>query len=103
MLISKKAFDTASAYRYNDGYIEGTWNNISNSRSNKAIKLLYTDSKAKVVTSDGQTDLFEILAGVLLGNILPPYLFVIAIDYSMNQAIWDDEAALGLTLVLAKS
>ena len=67
------------------------------------IRLLYTGTKAKVVTSDGQTDLFDILAGVLQGDTLAPYLFVIVIDYCMNEAIGDDEAALGLTLVPAKS
>ena len=67
------------------------------------IRLLYTGTKAKVVTSDGQTDLFDILAGVLQGDTLAPYLFVIVIDCCMNEAIGDDEAALGLTLVPAKS
>ena len=67
------------------------------------IRLLYTGTKAKVVTPDGQTDIFDILAGVLQGNTLAPYLFVIVIDYCMNEAIGDDEAALGLTLVPAKS
>ena len=67
------------------------------------IKLLYTGTKAKVVTPDGQTELFDILAGVLQGDTLAPYLFVIVIDYCMSQAIGDDEAKLGFTLVPAKS
>ena len=64
----------------------------------EAINLIYTGTKAKLVT-----DLFEILAGVLQGDNLAPYLFVIVIDYCMNQAIGNDEAALGFTLVPAKS
>ena len=57
----------------------------------------------KVVTPDGQTELFDILAGVLQGDTLASYLFVIVIDYCMSQAIGDDEAKLGFTLVPAKS
>ena len=54
------------------------------------IKLLYTGTKAKVVTPDGQTEHFDILAGVLQRDTLAPYLFVIVIDYCMSQAIGDD-------------
>ena len=45
---------------------------------------------AKVLTPDGETELFEILAGVLQGDTLAPYLFAIVIDYCMRQAIGDD-------------
>ena len=40
----------------------------------EVINLLYTGTKAKVVTPDGQTDLFEILAVVLQGDTLATYL-----------------------------
>ena len=46
---------------------------------------------------------FYILAGVIKGDTLAPYLFVIVIDYCMSQAIGDDEAELGFTLLPAKS
>ena len=38
-----------------------------------AISVLYEDTKAKVLTPDGETDLFTILAGVLQGDTLAPY------------------------------
>ena len=45
----------------------------------EVINLLYAGTKAKVVTPDGQTDLFEILSGILQGDTLAPYLFVISV------------------------
>ena len=54
------------------------------------IRLMYEKTMAKVLTPDGETELFEILAGVLQGDTLAPYLFAIVIDYCMRQAIGDD-------------
>ena len=34
----------------------------------QAIKLLHENTKARITTSDGETDYFEIRAGVLQGN-----------------------------------
>ena len=42
-----------------------------------AIGKLYEDKKAKIITPDGETELFEILAGILLGDTLLPYIFAI--------------------------
>ena len=36
----------------------------------------YHNTKAKVTTPDGDTDEFEILAGVLQGDTLAPYLII---------------------------
>jgi hypothetical protein len=55
----------------------------------KLIDSLYTGTKAKVRTADGLTEIFEILAGVLQGDTLAPYLFVIVIDYIMTVVIAD--------------
>ena len=41
-------------------------------------------------TPDGNTDFFEILAGVLHGDTLEPYVFVIALDYAMRQAVGNE-------------
>ncbi|XP_072016329.1 uncharacterized protein [Amphiura filiformis] len=41
----------------------------------KAIEDTYQNTRAKVVTSDGETEEFNILAGVLQGDTLAPYLF----------------------------
>ena len=61
----------------------------------KAIEIMYTDTQAKVLSPDGETDYFEILAGVLQGDTLAPYLFIIAIDYVMRNCIVEE---LGFTL-----
>ena len=37
------------------------------------IIALYTDTKAKVLSPDGETDLFEIAMGVLQGDTLAPF------------------------------
>ena len=46
-----------------------------------AISLLYEDTKAKIITPDGDTDFFQIASGILQGDTLAPYLFVIVLDY----------------------
>ena len=46
-----------------------------------AIGDMYQNTMTKVVSPDGETDLFEILAGVLQGDTPAPYLFVIILDY----------------------
>ena len=45
------------------------------------IQKMYTGTLAKVITSDGLTDVFGLLAGVLQGDTLAPYLFIIVVDY----------------------
>ena len=64
---------------------------------------MYEGTKAKVISPDGESDLFEILAGVLQGDTLAPYLFAIVIDYCMRKAISGDEERLGFTLEQRKS
>ena len=65
------------------------------------IQLMYEKTMTNVLTPDGETEL--ILAGVLQGDTLAPYLFAIVIDYCMRQAIGDDEERIGLTLERRKS
>ena len=60
------------------------------------IEGMYKDTIANVITEDGLTDAFLILAGVMQGDTLAPYLFVIAIDYIMRMAIKDSD--IGFTL-----
>lgn len=40
----------------------------------RAIKALYTNTNAKVLTSYGETEQFDLLAGVLQGDTLAPFL-----------------------------
>ena len=60
------------------------------------IDALYQDTVASVLTEDGPTELFNILAGVLQGDTLAPLLFIIAIDYIMRKTMAGEE--FGFTL-----
>ena len=53
------------------------------------ISILYKDTVTQVITPDGETDFFEITAGVLLGETLAPYLFVVALDSALREATKD--------------
>ena len=64
----------------------------------RAIEAMYTDTKAKVLSPDGETELFDILAGVLQGDTLAPYLFIIALDYALGKAINGREEELGFQI-----
>ena len=68
-----------------------------------AIEDTYQGTKAKVITSDGDTDEFDILAGVLQGDTLAPYLFIIVLDYCLRSAISGEEERLGFTITPRKS
>jgi len=51
-----------------------------------AVCTLYDNTEAKVLSPDGETNFFEIQAGVLQGDTLAPFLFILALDYAMRQA-----------------
>ena len=51
-----------------------------------AIGIMYNDTIAHVKSPDGDTDFFAILAGVLQGDTLAPFLFIIMLDYAMRKA-----------------
>jgi hypothetical protein len=68
----------------------------------RAIESMYTDTKAKVVTQDGTTEPFDILAGVLQGDTLAPFLFIIVLDYAMRKAAVNFEH-LGFTITPRRS
>ena len=52
-----------------------------------AITILYRNTKLKVRSLDGDTDYFNIVAGVLQGDTLAPYLFIICLDYVLRTSI----------------
>ena len=64
----------------------------------QAIAKLYEGTRARVVSPDGETDFFNVLAGVLQGDTLAPYLFAIVVDYLMRKAINGMDEELGFTL-----
>ncbi|KXJ21772.1 LINE-1 retrotransposable element ORF2 protein [Exaiptasia diaphana] len=63
----------------------------------KAIRALYTNTKASVITPDGETDFFDIEAGVLQGDTLAPFLFIIVLDYVLRISL-DQHNEKGLQL-----
>ena len=65
----------------------------------KAIIKMYENTKAKVISPDGETNFFEILAGVLQGDTLAPYLFIIVLDYVLRKTYGGREEALGFKLL----
>ena len=49
--------------------------------------MLYKNTKAMVCSPDGNRDLFNIAAGVLLRDTLRPYLLIICLDYVFQVLI----------------
>ena len=49
--------------------------------------MLYKNTKVKVRSPDGDTDYFDIVAGVLQGDTLAPYLFIIYLEYVLRTSI----------------
>ena len=47
--------------------------------------MLYKNTKVKVHSLDGDIDFFDIVAGVLQGNALATYLFIICLDYVIQN------------------
>ena len=52
-----------------------------------AITILYKNTNVKVHSPDGDTEYFDIVAGVLQGDTLAPYLFIICLDYVLRTSI----------------
>ena len=62
----------------------------------KAIMVIYKNTQAFVRSPDGDTEFFDIIAGVLQGDALATYLFIIALDYVLRNL--DQNKNLGFTL-----
>jgi hypothetical protein len=61
-----------------------------------AIMSVYYGTNAHVRTNDGISDPFPLTTGVLQGDTLAPYLFIIVLDYVMRRAI--PEPSIGFPL-----
>ena len=46
--------------------------------------MLYTNNSATVLSPDGETESFDIKAGILQGDTLAPFLFIMAVDYILR-------------------
>ena len=49
--------------------------------------ILYRNTKVKVRSPDRDTEYFDIVSGVLQGDTLAPYLFIICLDYVLRTSI----------------
>ena len=56
----------------------------------RAIMSLYWDSSVQVVTTHGLTERVPVRRGVLQGDTLAPYLFVLVIDRVLREALVDE-------------
>ena len=65
------------------------------------IKSVYDQTTARVISPDGITELFGVLAGILQGDTLAPYLFIIIVDYILCKAFKDNDE-LGFTVTPGK-
>ena len=63
-----------------------------------AIKLIYENSSAQVLTPDGETTFFDIISGIFQGDTLAPFLFIIVLDYALKQAFKMSNSACGITI-----
>ena len=61
---------------------------------------MYENTSALVITPEGKTEQFAIDTGVLQGDPLAPFLFIICLDYALRSAITDSD---GLTLKRRRS
>ena len=52
-----------------------------------AIMILYRNTKVKVCSPDRDTEYFDIVAGVLQGDKLALYLFIICLDYVLRTSM----------------
>lgn len=68
----------------------------------RAIATMYAGTRAKVVTPDGDSEEFVIQAGVMQGDTLAPFLFIIVLDYALRKVISGREQDLGFTLTPRK-
>ena len=59
-----------------------------------AIRVMYENTSALLVTSKGNTDIFQVDNGVLQGDLLASFLFIICLDYTLSKIFSPD----GLTL-----
>ena len=52
-----------------------------------AIRFLYTDTSSTILTPDGETPSFPIKAGILQGDTIAPFLFIVVVDYVLCMSV----------------
>ena len=63
---------------------------------------IYDKTMARVTSPDGDSLWFRILAGIMQGDTLAPYLFIIVLDYALSKAL-EGKEDLGFTLAPRRS
>ena len=63
--------------------------NVSNSLISDIIQM-YSDTSACVSTELLPTERFKTTSGVLQGDTLSPYLFIVPLDYALKKTLQDD-------------
>ena len=53
----------------------------------KLLSWIFLNTEVKVCSPDRDTEYFDIVAGVLQGDTLAPYLFIICLDYELRTSI----------------
>ena len=48
---------------------------------------MYQNTKAQVLTPDGETEQFDITEVVMQGDALAPFLFIVVLDYASRGAL----------------
>ena len=51
---------------------------------------MHSDTSACVSTEQGPTEWFKTTSGVLQGDALSPYLFIVLLDYALKKTLQDD-------------
>ena len=64
----------------------------------RLVHAFYQNTKSQVLTPDGETEQFDITAGVMQGDTLAPFLFIIVLDYTLRGALNGYEEQLGYTI-----
>ena len=93
-----KAFDSVHRKKLNEIILaNGIHEEIAST-----IMMLYQNSKSMVRSPDGDTDFFDIIAGVLQGDTLAPFLFILCLDYALRTSV-NLHKELGFTLTKSRS
>jgi len=66
----------------------------------RAIEAMYTNTRAVIVTPDGETQEFDIFAGVQQEDTLAPYLFIIVLNYALRKATEKMEEEIGFRFTI---
>lgn len=65
-------------------------------------KVLYSYSSSTILTPDGETGILSIQAGILQGDTLAPFLFIVVVDYVLRMSV-DTINSKGYQLKLRRS